>query len=127
MNDTEIRLPIILMLDDGLHLYSTLAEAAIDLEVIDVKNNSCWRGYDSSGMGVRLGIGTTMHSFFWVKIARESVVILADNTTIEKDIEFRSAMRDFLTESGVVDSNFLSESSGISLLEKCIELLSENN
>jgi hypothetical protein len=56
MAASKIIPPIVLFLDDGVHIYGCAEEVEIDLEAPDVRDSPEWRGFDSNHNGLSLGV-----------------------------------------------------------------------
>jgi hypothetical protein len=95
----NIKVPLVLFLDDGVHVFGSIVDAEQSQESIDVRNNPSWfgYGYDSSGNGLRLDVFTYERKVLGFSLKEEGVKLRIDesvsldstsNTTIDQMREY---------------------------------------
>jgi hypothetical protein len=91
-----------LLLDDGVNLFTSVEEAEQHLEVVDVRSHPEWFGYDSSGQGLRLEIGPyERYVFFGIKKKDERVYVRLDpQRSLDQDATSREYMLEYILLNG---------------------------
>jgi hypothetical protein len=94
-----IKVPLILFLDDGVHLFRSIDDAEQSQEAVDVRNNPRWfgYGYDSLGQGLRLRTSKAKRTFLGIPLRSESVVLHLDNSiSLQTDVRAHELMAEYL-------------------------------
>ena len=90
--------PVVLFLDDGVHVFASVADAEQSVEAIDVRNHPEWQGFDSQFHDVRLDIFPYERKVLGFALKEEGIKLRVDpSMSIDATSDrIKGQMRDYL-------------------------------